>query len=495
VNGLKERTVRGGFARLCGQAASFALRLASIAILARLLNPNDFGLLAMVTVVTGVYGLFATAGLSSATVQIDTITDTQVSTLFWINMAVGVIVALLCVATAPVLVAFYHEPRLFWVTIALAAGFLFNAAGVQHCALLHRRLRYIALTVIETLSLVASTVVGIAMAFAGFGYWSLVAMALVSPAIGTVCMWLTAAWIPGRPRMGVGTRPMLRFGGTITLNGLAIYVAYNLEKVLLGRFWGADALGIYGRAYQLITIPTDNLNTAIGGVAFSALSRLQHEPVRLKNYFLKGYSLVVSLTIPLTIFCAVFSDDIVLLVLGPKWMQAALIFRLLSPTVLIFGMINPLGWLLLSIGLQGRSLATALVIAPLVISAYFIGLPYGPNGVALAYSAAMTLWLVPHIFWCVHGTMISAWDLFLAVRRPLLSGVVAAGTAFVAQLYFARQGYPLFRLLVGGCVMAGVYYSMLLLVLGQRAFYFDLLAAMKNPSPLDGRSYTGGGEI
>ena len=116
---------------------------------------------------------------------------------------------------------------------------------------------------------------------------------------------------------------MLRFGGTITLNGLVVYVAYNLEKVLLGRFWGADALGIYGRAYQLINIPTDNLNSAIGGVAFSALSRLQNDPVRLKSYFLKGYSLVISLTIPITIFCALFADDIVLVVLGPKWTDAA----------------------------------------------------------------------------------------------------------------------------------------------------------------------------
>ena len=134
---------------------------------------------------------------------------------------------------------------------------------------------------------------------------------------------------------------MLRFGGTITLNGLVVYVAYNLEKVLLGRFWGPDALGIYGRAYQLINIPTDNLNSAIGGVAFSALSRLQNDPVRLKSYFLKGYSLVISLTIPITIFCALFADDIVLVILGPKWTEAAVIFRLLTPTVLIFGMINP----------------------------------------------------------------------------------------------------------------------------------------------------------
>jgi PST family polysaccharide transporter len=479
---LKERAVRGGFAKLCGQAANFVLRLASIAILSRLLNPEEFGLVAMATVVTGVYALFTSAGLSSATVQKDTITDAQVSTLFWVNIGVGAILALACVVTAPILVAFFHEPRLFWLTIAMSVGFLFNAAGVQHFALLQRQLRYVAISVIETVAQMAGSLVAIAMALADFGYWSLVTMAVVTPAVATACMWLTTSWIPGLPRLRAGTGAMLRFGGTLTLNGLVVYVAYNLEKILLGRFWGADALGLYGRAYQLVTIPTDNLNWAIGGVAFSALSRLQHDPVRLKSYFLKGYSLVVSLTIPITIFCALFSDDIVLVVLGPKWVESAIIFRLLTPTVLIFGMINPLSWLLLSSGLQGRSLAVALVIAPLVTSAYFIGLPYGPNGVALSYSTAMTLWLVPHIVWCLRGTPISPWDLFLAVRRSFVSGIVAAAVAFVVLLYVGQQGHPLVRLALGGCVMVSVYCYMLLLVMGQRAFYLDLLAVIRNPS-------------
>ena len=197
---------------------------------------------------------------------------------------------------------------------------------------------------------------------------------------------------------------------------------------------------MYERAYQLINIPTAELNSAIGGVAFSALSRLQNDPVRLRSYFVKGYSLVMSMTIPSTIFCAMFADDIILVVLGPKWKDAAVIFRLLTPTILIFGIINPIVWLLYSIGLQVRSLKIALVIAPLVITAYILGLPYGPSGVAFAYSAAMTLWLLPHIVWCLHGTMISPWDLFLAAGRPFLAGIVAAAFTFGAQIVFQPFG-------------------------------------------------------
>jgi O-antigen/teichoic acid export membrane protein len=482
---LKQRTIRGGLAKLCGQGANFVLRFASLVIMARLLDPTDFGLVAMVTAVTGLYGVFASSGLSTATIQTSTVTNEQLSTLFWINMLIGTILAFLCVLTAPMLVKFYDEPRLFWVTVTVAIGFIVNAAALQHSALLQRQLRYVSITAIETLSQLGSFAVGIGMAFAGFGYWALVAATIASPTIFLICVWVVTQWIPGLPRREVEIGSMLRFGGTLTLNSVLVYIAYNLEKVLLGRFWGADVLGLYGRAYQLINIPTENLNAAIGGVTFSALSRLQDNPVRFRSYFLKGYSLVNSFTLPITVFCALFADDIILICLGPKWTDAASIFRLLTPTVLIFGIINPLAWLLLSIGLYGRSFRIALVLAPVVIAAYVIGLPFGPAGVAFAYSTAMTLWLVPHILWCLYGTTISPWDLLLATNKPFLSAIVAAAFAFGVQLYFGESASPLLKLVLGGGIMAIVYFPMLLFVMGQSPLFLDLLRELRGPSSHD----------
>jgi O-antigen/teichoic acid export membrane protein len=281
------------------------------------------------------------------------------------------------------------------------------------------------------------------------------------------------------PRRHTGIRSLMRFGGTITLNGLVAYVAYNLEKIMLGRFWGADAIGMYGRAYQLANIPTENLNSAVGEVAFSALSRVQDDPPRLKSYFLKGYSLVVALTIPITIVCGLFAGDVILVVLGPKWKEAAAIFRLLSPTMLIFAIINPLGWLLYSLGLVERSLKIALVFAPTIIVACLIGLPYGPKGVALAYSAVMALWVVPFILWSVSGTVVSFRDILLTVSRPLGSGVVAAVVAFGIRFSSGQSWPPLARLTLESTVLLVVYLGVLLFVTGQRAFYLDLLRGLK----------------
>jgi PST family polysaccharide transporter len=479
---LKRRTIRGGFAKICSQGANFLLRMGSLMIMARLLDPKDFGLVGMVTAVIGVFSVFRDFGLSTAAVQRASVTKEQSSTLFWINLLVGAILGLLALAMAPFVVAFYHEQRLFGVTAVLATAFLFNAAGVQHTALLERQMRFTTLSVIDIVSLLVSTAIGIGMATHGFGYWALVATTTVTPLVYTVCVWLTTGWVPGRPRKQVGVRSMIRFGGTLTLNGLVMYIASNFEKVLLGRFWGVDALGIYGRAYQLINIPTDNLNSAAGGVAFAALSRLQGEPSRLKNYFLKGYSLVLSLTVPITFTCALFANDMILVFLGPKWKSAVVVFRLLAPTTLAFAIVNPLGWLLNALGLVGRGLKIALVLGPVMITGYVVGLPYGPRGVALAYSAVMMLCVIPLIAWATHGTVISLLDILRVVSRPLLSGIVAAGVGFGLQHLYSPLLPPLPRLVLGVTVVFSVYLGMLLYVMGQKPFYMDLLRGFGGPS-------------
>jgi PST family polysaccharide transporter len=481
---LKERTIRGGFAKICSQAANFLVRLGSLMMLARLLDPRDFGLVGMVTAVTGVLNLFKDFGLSTATVQRTTITEEQISTLFWINLSVGAMLGLLTVAIAPALAAFYREPRLVWVTIVLALGFVFNSVTVQHSALLQRQMRFTALSVIEIISLLVSTAVGISMAIRGYRYWSLVAVTVVSPLVYAICVWLTTMWIPGLPRKHVGLRSMMRFGGTLTLNGLVAYVAYNFEKILLGRFWGATAIGFYGRAYQLVNIPTDNLNTAVGGVAFAALSRLKDDPSRFKSYFLKGYSLVLALTVPITIVCTLFADDIIMVLLGPKWKDATSIFRLLAPTILIFALINPLGWLLYSLGLVERGLKIALVFSPLIIGGYVIGLPYGPKGVAIAYSAVMMLWVIPHIAWCVHGTVISFRDILLVVSQPLASSIVAAGLSVGVRFLYGSSLLPLPRLMLESGLLMVAYFGILLFVAGQKSFYLDLLRGLARSSSL-----------
>jgi PST family polysaccharide transporter len=441
----------------------------------------------MVVGVTGVLGLIKDAGLGTVTVQRFSISNEQVSTLFWLNMLLGLILGGATLLVAPWIVSFFNEPRLYWVTVALSAGFVLSAASTQHQALLQRQMRYVAMAAIEIFSLFSSAMVGIAMAAAGCTYWSLVGMAIVLPGVQTVCAWGATKWIPGLPHRNVEARSMLHFGWTVTLTNLVMYIAYNLDKILLGRFWGAGALGLYGRAYQLANMPTEQLNSAVGWIAFPALSRIQDDPSRLIGYFLKGYSLVLALTIPIAIACALFAEDLILVLLGPKWQDASTIFRLFSPTILAFAFLNPITWFLYATGKVTRSLKMALVLAPLVIVSYLAAIPYGPTGIASGFSIMMVLMVVPLIAWARHGTGLASRDILQAVKPPLVSGIVAGILSFSMQSLYFRFPVPYERLALEIAVLFSLYLLVLLYGMKQKETFSGLLLEIRERSSTSGK--------
>jgi PST family polysaccharide transporter len=268
---------------------------------------------------------------------------------------------------------------------------------------------------------------------------------------------------------------MIVYGSTVTLNSLVVYLGYNVEKILLGRFWGAEALGIYGRAYQLVNLPNDSLLSTLGSVAFPALSRVQHDPVRFRTYFLRFYSLFLSVALPITVACALFAEDIVRVLLGPKWTSVVPVFRLLAPTIVAVALINPFGWLLFASGRVSRSLRIAMMIAPVTILAYSLGLSRGPTGVAVGFSTAMALLVVPVISWSKQDTLITTRDVLGALVHPVGSIVLAAAVSLVAWPWVQHIGVPFVRLTAASSLMFGVYLLTLLFGFRQRHIYVELL--------------------
>src|ERR1700733_3778792 len=226
---LKRSTLRGGLARLCALGTNLLVRAISLLVLSRILNPSDFGLVGMVMALTGVLVIFRDFGLSSAAVQRATVTDEQLSTLFWINILIGALLGMTGVAMAPVIADFYGRPELFQVTVFLAIAFFINSVGVQHSATLQRQMRFTALSVIDVCSLALGNVVAIVAAEAGYGYWALVAMAVATPLAATTGFWCVSGWVPGLPSRRAGVLPMMQFGSILTLNGLVTYLGYNAE--------------------------------------------------------------------------------------------------------------------------------------------------------------------------------------------------------------------------------------------------------------------------
>jgi O-antigen/teichoic acid export membrane protein len=472
---IGRRTARGAFITTIAVGAGFVLRTASMIALARLVVPRDFGLVGMVTAFTGFLGLLRDGGLSMAAIQRSDVTDGQISTLFWINLAVGGMLAALCALAGPFLVRFYEEPRLSGIAIVIGLGFIFNGAAIQHRALLQRALRFKALAAIDTVSLALTIAFAVGTAAAGAGYWAIVLMTIGVPAAGLVGAWLSTGWVPGPPRRGTGIGSMLRYGGAITLNNILVYVAYNTDKVLIGRLWGAEVLGIYGRAYQLINIPIENLNNSVGLVAFPALSRMQDDPARLREYFLKGYGFFQCLILPITAACLLFANDIVTVFLGPKWSEAAAIFQLLAPTILAFALVNPLAWVIFAAGHTTRALKISLCIVPTLIAGYSLGLSAGAQGVALGFSIAMMLLVVPIATWAIRDTDISLSDIGQVVMHPLLSILAASAGTYMLSSRLGGMERVLLRLVIETAVLFSIYTVVLLSVPGEKSKYAAVL--------------------
>jgi O-antigen/teichoic acid export membrane protein len=475
---FKRKSVRGGTAAVLGQGVGMALQIGTTVILARVLSPTDYGLQAMVITLTGFFSLFKDAGLSVATVQRETLTHEQISTLFWINLALGAFLTIVVAATGPFLVAFYKEPRLLWLTMASSSIFLFNSLSVQHKALLDRSMRFGTGVKIDILTATVGSAVAIGMAALGCGYWSLICQNISLPIVATAATWIAVPWLPGRPRWTPELRSMARFGGTVTLNSFVVYVAYNTEKILLGRFWGAAPLGIYSRAYQLANLPVQQLISSVHGVAFSTLSRIQGEAQRLQRAYLKSQTIIVSLTIPVILGSALFGKEIVLVVLGQKWIQAASVLRLLAPTILVFALVNPFSWLLQATGRVERSLNIAFLICPVVILGILAGLRHGPNGVALGYSVAMLLLFVPIVAWATHGTGITASGYWDSIKGPLISGAIGGGSGWIFHLLLRGTLTPIPLLVLEWTISFTIYALFLLFVMGQKGFYVDLVQHM-----------------
>ena len=383
--------------------------------------------------------------------------------------------ATLTAILAPVLVAFYGEPRLYWITVVSGVAFLFSALAAQHQALILRQMQFVTLAKIDLLALSISSALGIVMATLGWHYWSLVGMAVLAPMVSAAGVWIAVPWIPGPPRRGCGVTSMLHFGWMATCHGFLVFLCFSVDSILIGRFWGPNALGLYGRAYQLATLPVQQLTGALSGVAFSAFSRIQDDAGRLKKSFLKAYSLLASFTIPIAISCPLFADEIIRIVLGAKWMEAAPIFRLLAPAALAFAIAIPLSWLVMSTGRVGRALSISAMAASVVVIGVLAGLNHGPKGVALGYSVAMVVLIIPITAWSKQGTSITWTDLWNATRPSILAGLVALVLGLIVTITLGDILPPVPYVFLGLGLMFGVYTWVLVVVMGQKNLYVDLV--------------------
>jgi O-antigen/teichoic acid export membrane protein len=460
---LKRRSFRGGLFTLSSQGAQFVIATITSVVLAHLLTPADFGLVAMVTTVSGLAQAFSELGLSEATIQREKINHDEVSALFWINVGFGLVLTLTMAALAPGLAWFYREPRLRNIAFLVSLTFLICGLRVQHDALLRRHMRFLALAIRDFSSIALGSAAAILMVWrGGAGYWGVVALPLIINMIQMVLSWLVVGWVPGRPQRNANVRSMVTFGGNIAASYVVYGVNRTADQVLIGWAWGAGPLGLYSRAYNLLMLPVRNLGAAAGKVSIPAFSRLQDEPERLARYYLRLTNLMMWISTPLFSLLFVAAHPVIMIALGKQWYEAVPVFRLLAIAAFAQALLDPLIWLLVSFGQSRRLLKLLLVISPVLIASFAVGLPFGIRGVALSGSlclVGMFPWILKFVF---RGTQLTVKKLGQAILYPILVCLGAALGGEVALHLTAPQG-SLPQLMVTGIAFL-IVYSLSLLI-------------------------------
>ncbi len=415
------------------QAISIIVQFASIIFLSRLLPPSDFGLLAMVSPIYGFVMLFQDVGLNQATVQRPQIGHSEINAFFWINTAVGLLLALLLAVLSPLAGWYYADGRIVTLTIAMGFLVLVSAVGNQHSAILQRRMQFRAIAIINIIGTLSSLIGALLWAYFIGGYWALYIGMLLGTSIPTIGAWVASRWRPSKPFIPPGIRDMLMFGVGITSTNVMGFFARNLDNVLIGRAWGNEQLGLYDRAYKLLMFPLQRLVGPLGGVMVPVLSRLHADPEKYRHLFTHTLGQLTFILWPGILWVLCTRGTLIPILLGKNWLGAAAVFGPLAVASFAQVINNPTGWLFITQGRSGDFARTGAITAVTSILAFILGLPYGAVGVATAYAISEYL-RTPLIWWYATKSGPIGYAQIFRSLSPQLTGLAAAGVAVTTFL-------------------------------------------------------------
>jgi O-antigen/teichoic acid export membrane protein len=437
---LRKLTIKGSTVNLITQIVNILIQIVSTALLARILVPEDFGLLAMVYVVIRFAAYIKDAGLSMATVQRADIKEEEISALFWINAILSFLAMLIVCGSMPLASYFYHEKRVIPIGITLGFSLFVSGVGLQYFALLKRKLRFLELSIIDIGSTSVGIIVAIIMAFSGMSYWSLVAMNLVTPIVSSLAAFLIVRWIPKRPRLNHNTKSMISFGWNFTVSNIFSYLVRNVDNLLIGWKFDPVSLGFYSKAYTLASMPEQITSNPISQIMQSTLSRVQNNSAEFKKYFCKGLGILTFLYMPMICFIYLSAGEITSILLGNQWLKSSAIIRALCPAFFALSVNCIPGWILFTSGRSDRLLKWQLFDGPINIIAFLVGLNWGVIGIAYSFSICQIFIRFPAICYAIRNSPIKLMNILEVIWRQGISAVLA--------IWFVTIISPLSKLII-----------------------------------------------
>jgi O-antigen/teichoic acid export membrane protein len=354
------------------------------------------------------------------------------------------------------LAKFYREPRLIGITLVASVYFLIGGLRGQHNALLKRQMRFKSVAIRDVTSSLLGVFVAIGLAFRGAGYWAILALPLTMNLTQLVMSWLMVRWRPGLPHLDPEIRTLVSFGGNVAISYVIFNWVRNADNILIGWYWGAGPLGLYSRAFNLLTLAVSQITAPTCSVAIPALSRIQGEAELFARYYLKIINLIVWVIASLFGFLFVAATPVIVLVLGTKWREAAPVFQILTLSALGQVLLESTLWLLISRGQSARLLKLMLVLGPIMVGSFVIGLPFGIKGVALSLSIALLCTLPWMLKFTFHNTNLTLSRLGKALVRPVALSFAGVFFAKLAMRLFGPQ-HEISQLFVTALSFLAVY--------------------------------------
>jgi O-antigen/teichoic acid export membrane protein len=425
--------LRSGAASVVMQYGNGVVQLLATVVLARLLEPKDFGLVAIVMVLTSFAPMLVDFGLGDATIQRSKITEGQVSSLFWLSSAIGLAIAAVVAACGPLIAWIYREPRLATITPYFAISFVLFALSNQHLALLRRTMQFSQVAKIQILGTLAGAAVGIFMAFCGYGYWALVIRPIANSLCVAVAAWFSCRWRPGFPVVDDDVRSMVRFG----LNVVNLTVIYTMTKavdrIALGLFYRPDTVGQYQNAITLYDNSIVSVISQMHNVGSAALSKLQSNPAVLRQKYEAALSALSFFVMPAAAILSVTAQDLTVILLGEKWREAGLLLSIIALRGVFQVVEGSQGWLFLATGRADRWRNWGIIATVVQVVLVAGGLPFGAAGVAVSVAVTSLINAVPSISYAGRPIGVGAALVIRAAGPQLVGALTAAAAGWCVQ--------------------------------------------------------------
>jgi O-antigen/teichoic acid export membrane protein len=450
---------RGGVASVAGVYANGVLQIVGVVILARLLTPEDFGLAAIVMVLTQFAPLLIEFGTGDATIQRSKITHGQVSALFWLNGGIGLAVAAVLAACSPLIGWLYHEPRLPQIAVYSAITFVFTGISAQHLSLLRRTMQFVAIAKLQFVGTLAGLVLAILMAKSGCGYWALVIRPIVSAACIAGGAWLACRWRPGRPVFDAEVKSMVQFGMHVLGFSITSCMTRVADRIALGLFYIPSDVGYYQNAQNLYDNALASPMAQLHGVGSAGLSKLRSNPRALQQKYEATLSSLAFFVMPAAAILSVTGQDVAVALLGAGWRNSGLLLSIIALRGIAEFIEMSQGWLHMASGRADRWRNWGVATAIVRITAILAGLPFGGKGVAVAIVAAGWLLAVPSVRYAGRPLGVGAASVIRAVHSPLLGAIIGLAAGWWLELNFLADFSALSRIFLSAFLCASLYLS------------------------------------